>query len=239
MITAKVLMAGFASSLVFAFSATAANSGRAGVGTVEFTEGDVLLNGKALASNPNAFPVMAPNDSLRTGNGHAEVLLTPGVFLRLGGQASARLIDGSLTNTRVRLEQGPAMLEVDELHKENAIRIEVGPDTVQILKTGLYRFDANAGYVQVLDGSVGVEGGRKYIKAGKRQQVSLNADAGRTRFSENKDELDRWSRLRSEYEAEANIASAQYVYDMGWGWGFSNWVWNPWFGAYTWLPGSA
>ena len=68
MITAKVLMAGFASSLVFAFSAMAANSGRAGVGTVEFTEGDVLLNGKALASNLNAFPVMAPNDSLRTVN---------------------------------------------------------------------------------------------------------------------------------------------------------------------------
>ena len=36
---ARVLMAGIGSGLVFAFSAMAANSASAGVGTVEFTEG--------------------------------------------------------------------------------------------------------------------------------------------------------------------------------------------------------
>jgi hypothetical protein len=50
------------------------------------------------------------------------------------------------------------------------------------------------------------------------------------------DDLGRWSRLRSEYEAEASVASAQYIYDAGWPWGFSNWFWNPWFSTWTWIP---
>ena len=34
------------------------------------------------------------------------------------------------------------------------------------------------------------------------------------------------------------MASAQYVYDMGLPWGFSDWFWNPWFDTWSWLPAS-
>jgi hypothetical protein len=43
-------------------------------------------------------------ESLTTGNGKAEVLLTPGVFLRVGSDSLVKMISPSLTNTDVSLE---------------------------------------------------------------------------------------------------------------------------------------
>ena len=49
-------------------------------------------------------------------------------------------------------------------------------------------------------------------------------------------DLYRFSSLRSEYLAEANISTAQ-LYVGGPGWYGPGWYWDPWFTAYTWIPG--
>ena len=53
---------------------------------------------------------------LETGDGKAEILLTPGVYLRLGSDSSVKMISNSLANTEVTVSQGEAMVEVDEIY---------------------------------------------------------------------------------------------------------------------------
>ena len=84
-----------------------------------------------------------PGRVLETQQGRAEVLLTPGVFLRLGDNSAIRMDSPALTNTQVTVLRGQAMVEVDQLYKENNIRVQVNGATATLLKTGVYAFDAN------------------------------------------------------------------------------------------------
>jgi hypothetical protein len=54
----------------------------------------------------------------------------------------------------------------------------------------------------------------------------------------NPDSLYSWSRLRSEYMAEANMSSAQtiVVNNPGWFYG-TGWYWNPYFNSWAFVPG--
>ncbi|WP_321477676.1 FecR family protein [uncultured Paludibaculum sp.] len=208
------------------------------VGALEYVEGSAFVDNQAVAANHEKLPALNEGGSLTTAKGHAEMLLTPGVFLRMDAQSEVRLVSGSLTDTLVRLDRGSAIVEVNDLHKDNLIRIQVGDQTVQLLKTGLYRFQAEPAMVEVLNGKVAVTKGDRTVKAGKNRAV-MASDLMVTKFRPDpNDELSRWSRLRSEYEADASVASAQYVYDMGIPWGYSSWMWNPWFDTWTWLPAS-
>ncbi len=223
--------------LFAAISTARADAPAAGhVGALQYIEGQAFVDGQAVAGNQEKLPILNEGSILRTAKGHAEMLLTPGVFLRLGDQSEISLTAAGLADTSIRLNHGSAMIEVDDIHKDNMIRVQVGAETVRVLKTGLYRFDTQPGGVEVLDGQAAATEGDRTLKAGKHHEVE-SADFQVERFkSEPDDGLSQWSRLRSEYEAEASISSAQYVYDMGMPWGFSDWFWNPWFDAYTWMP---
>lgn len=206
------------------------------VGTLQYTDGKVFL-GDRLFEGDARHPALIPGtDQLRTEDGHAEILLTPGVYLRLGEHSAIRLLNNSLTDTRVRFEKGSAIIEADELHKENNIQVETGGATVRLLKTGLYRFDSEPLSVKVLKGEAQVETSGKPVKLGKNHLATLAPAISVKKFSPENDDTNRWSRLRSEYEAEASVSSAQYIYDFGWGWWRPGWFWNPWFGAFTWVP---
>src|SRR5262249_1053836 len=50
-------------------------------------------------------------------------------------------------------------------------------------------------------------------------------------------DLYRWTSLRSSYLAEANVDAARTYVVGGGAWLGDGWYWDPWFGAYTWIPG--
>ncbi len=207
------------------------------VGTLDYIEGSAFVNGKQVKGNRDNLPILDDGGTLRTEKGHAEMLLTPGVFLRLDSSSEVRLQNASLIDTRLRLDQGAAMLEVDDLYKDNRILVGLGSGTVRVLKPGLYRFEAQPAKVEVLKGKVESVESDRTLTAGKHREILLSSGLTVAKFKAvPDDDLSRWSRLRSEYEAEASVASAQYIYDMGWPWGFSSWFWNPWFDTWTWLP---
>src|SRR5689334_14903116 len=82
-------------------------------GLLHYAEGNVLLDDKIAEVDLATFPSMKAGSVLKTTEGRAEVLLNPGVFLRLGENTTIKLVDGRLDDARVELIEGTAVLESD------------------------------------------------------------------------------------------------------------------------------
>jgi FecR protein len=213
-------------------------------GTLNYVEGQASIGSETLSSKSIGKVQLQPGQSLTTQDGKAEILLTPGVFLRVGDDSSVKMVSPSLTDTDAELNKGQAMVEVTEIHRENRIRVGEDGAITQLLKTGLYDFNANQGTVRVFDGQAMVQVDDHDIKVGGSHEVNLNAAKIKSRsFDKKKYEsssLYQWSSLRSAYLAEANADLAPAYIINGWygpGWIGSGWYWDPWFGCYTFLPG--
>jgi hypothetical protein len=215
-------------------------------GTLNYVEGQASMGDQSLDSKAVGSATLQDGQVLETGNGKAEILLTPGVYLRLGSNSSVKMVSSSLTNTQVAVNQGEAMLEVDEIYKENNIHIsQPGADT-RIEKNGLYDFDAGKNQVRVFDGKAVVSADDRDTTVKGGHELALN-NTGKLKaqgFDKNEvrkdDELYRWSSLRSEYLSEANVDAARTYYGVGGygpGWWGPGWYWDPWFAGFTYLPG--
>src|SRR6516225_2361488 len=68
-------------------------------GIVHFFEGAVYLGDQPLESHPGRFSIVPQGTELRTAEGRAEVLLTPGVFLRVGENSAIRMLASELSHT--------------------------------------------------------------------------------------------------------------------------------------------
>jgi hypothetical protein len=229
-------------------------------GTIHYTEGQVLLDGTAVQPKFGEFPEVKSGQVLSAQDGRAEILLTPGVFLRVGENSSFKMISNQLTNTRLEIQSGQAMVEVGELLHDNAITVVFHGADVSIAKAGLYRFDSEPARMRVYEGEASVVSPSldpTTVRKGHELAFSdakLEAKAFDTKDT---DEFYRWSARRDEYVAEANISAAKTARDSGYsgmgysamgmtaggigsgigmGSGMGSWAWNPWFGMFTYLP---
>src|ERR1700739_2744922 len=75
-------------------------------GVVHFFEGSVYVDNQPLESHPGRFSTVPQGAVLQTAEGRAEMLLTPGVFIRIGERSAVRMIANTLSNTRVELLAG-------------------------------------------------------------------------------------------------------------------------------------
>ena len=243
-IAAKVLGGLFAAAMC-AMPQAYTISARPGV--VNYVEGTAFVNGKEISPTKLKSTFLSANDTFSTDTGKAEVLLTPGVFLRIGDNSTIRMISPSLTNTQVALERGEAMLEVDDLLKDNNISILNHGATTTIQKTGLYKFATEpAPIAAVIDGKADVVFGDKKVTLGKGRQTVLDAALKSEKFDRKKvDDLYAWSNVRAEYVAAASYQSAKNVtvnnYGAWGGLGFGGWYspgwyWNSGFNSWAWLP---
>jgi hypothetical protein len=210
-------------------------------GTINYIEGQVALNGQALSPNSAGSALVETNQLLDTGRGNAEMLLTPGVFFRVGNNSEVRMVSPGLADTSVELVRGSGMLEVTELFKENNIAVMVNGATTRIEKRGLYDFNADQPAVSVLDGKATVVEGGAHVNLGKGHEALLSNSQALKSQKLNKEAVQteppyRWSSLRSQYEAEANINTAQTVVVNG-GWYGAGWYWDPFWNFYSFLPG--
>jgi hypothetical protein len=211
-------------------------------GTVNYVEGQASIGSQALNAKSVGSTTLEAGQTLATGTGKAEILMTPGVFFRLGDNSAATLVSPSLTNTEIALSQGQAMVEVDDIHKDNLLRVQQDGAATQLLKTGIYGFDATNKDVRVFQGEALVQDGDRQVKVKAGHQLALNnANLKTVKFDKNEyqgTDLYRFSDLRSQYLAEANVNAAGLYYPGGpWGWWGAGWYWDPWFVGYTWLPG--
>src|SRR5712672_3575033 len=170
-------------------------------GGLNYVEGQVSIDGEALGAGAIGYTELNPGQSLETGAGKAELLLTPGVFFILGDNSSGVLISPTLTDTELRLDKGEATVEVAELHPENNVVIAEDDAKVRLTKTGFYDFDVDHDIVRVYQGEADVEVNGQDIKVENQHQLAFNVGAPMKpeKFDKElvQDDLYRWSSLRS------------------------------------------
>jgi len=237
----KVLLLALATLSATAFGQ---NANQARPGTLNYIEGQASIEGRALSPNSVGNTELQAGQYLSTANGKAEILLTPGVFLRLGNDSTIQMVSPNLTQIEVRLEKGRANVEVDQLYKQNTILIDLKNGQTQLLKNGLYSFDADNSTVRVFDGKADVFSGENVqadVKPtevkGSRELVLTGEPTKPQHFDKDKaeDDLYKWGSLRSEYLGEANVdLASEYAGARGF---YPGWYWagSPY--GYTWLPG--
>jgi hypothetical protein len=205
-------------------------------GMVNYIEGGVRLNGLQLTPKSVGNAVMGAGDELTTATGKAEVLLTPGIYLRVDDQSVIKMISPDLARTQVDLEHGRAGVEVDQIFPANSVQIIDNGVTTQLIKPGYYEFDANHPELLVFKGRAEVfRGDGRWLAVKDHHVLALSEGARLKAVDFNpypaNDELYNWSSLRSEYLAEANNQIAyQYGYAPGF---YPGWYWNPWSWGYT------
>src|ERR1700722_2631536 len=236
----KTLLGMLAASALVALPVAAASS--AIPGTLNYVEGQVAVAGQTVTSHSVGSGQVEPNQVLETGQGRAELLLTPGVFLRVGDNSAVRLISPGLADTRVEVLRGQAIVEVAELFKDNNLWVMMHGASTRLEKEGLYAFNATSQLVQVFDGQATVEQADRHMDLKKGHQLAFGGPWKATHFDPSsqaaQDPLYAWSNLRSEYEAEASMQSARTVFVGGGSyWDGPGWYWNPYWDMYGFIPG--
>jgi hypothetical protein len=211
-------------------------------GTLNYVEGQVSVQGQRQTPDSVGSTCLQSNQELRTRDGNAEMLLTPGVYLRVGHRSTVKMLSPGLANTQVQLTRGSAILEVDELFQENNLSVVMDGATTRIEKKGLYEFHANPpAAVKVLDGKAATFEGSQRVGLKKGREVLLAEGQSLVRRKFNKDAAEedplfRWSKLRSDYATESNVQTANALLAEG-GWWGPGWYWDPFWYDFAFLPG--
>ncbi len=245
----------FPGSRFFTFSAAIAVCAASGFaqdvisaksGLVHYIEGDVNVSGTPVADKNGTFTDIKKDGDLTTALGRAEVLLTPGVFLRVSEQSSVKMLNTALADTRVELVSGNAMIESDTPMKDNLVTVFYKDYATTFPKHGLYEFQSNPPQLKVYSGEAVVTAGGQSVTVREGRLLSFTAALAQERFDPKQgDSLYRWSKMRSEYISVANVSAARSAQSTGYGSGFlsglsrsgfGNWFYNPSYGMYTYLP---
>ncbi len=216
-------------------------------GVVQYVEGDVSIDNQPIQPKFGQFPELKPNQVIASNEGRVELLLTPGVFLRLAENSSVRMDSNSLSDTRLAVVSGSALIEVGELLPNNSISFEASGARIALTHKGLFRIDSDPARLRVYDGQARVTADDAQTVVHKGHEVALGSStlALASFDSKDTDAFYRWSARRAEYVADANITSARVANNpgsTGYVAGLNSspygaWSWNPWFGMFTYLPG--
>jgi uncharacterized membrane protein YgcG len=207
-------------------------------GVLHYYEGDVTVDGQVPHQKAGTFADVKQNQELATQAGRAEVLLTPGVFLRMGENSAVRMVNNKLTDTRVEFVKGSAIADFVEVVKDNQVTMAYQDYKVTFAKRGIYRFDSQPAEFKVYTGEAMVSRGTASVTLKDGRAVPFTPALIAEKF-DNKtgDSLYRWAKRRSEYISVANLSAARQA---GTGFnssGTSGWYYNPYYSMFTFIPG--
>jgi len=196
------------SFLAVSVSAQPVISARAGL--IEFADGVVFLDGALLRQVPGRFPQVNEGSELRTETGRAELMLTPGVFLRIGDNSAVQMIANHLADTRVRLMHGTAIVDAVGASPKTSVTILSGDYQVQIGQDGRFRFNAEPAELRVEDGKAQVNHNGNTLTVDAGHLVALTGGlTARLLDSTPRDRLDDWDQARSDSLAQGNEEAAK------------------------------
>ena len=237
----SAVLAGFAVSGLTTLASGQISPNMAVPGTVNYIEGQVAVNGSDLMKSRAMAPaVLQPGQAVDTRDGKAEILLSPGVFVRIARNSGLRMISPDLVDPRVEVTHGELMVEVDQKLKDARVDVVTRGLDASILKSGLYRFDGDKGLIEVIDGKLSVPENGRTKEIGKGKEFVLNGGPVPVVASfdpKAEDDLYVWSGMRSGYMAEVNASTAESVYGGYAPYAGTGWYWSPYFASWSWLPG--
>jgi len=204
-------------------------------GTLNAITGEVWLNGMRVDPTRLRLGTLEAGGALKTGQGMAEVLLSPGGFLRLGARSEFTLEAIGTSEIKGKLAKGEALVEV--LDASAALTIEQNGVSARLRKPGLYEFNEKRALIAVYAGESQLNQHDKQLIADTGAGVGTrrfrvfrtSSDPGNTLLS--------WSRSRSEQLSSESRASAQENTGAAQSTG-PQWHWDPWATSYTFLSAS-
>jgi hypothetical protein len=207
-------------------------------GLIHFTEGQVFVQDKAIVMERGVFPLVGENQTLRTVDGMAEVLLNPGVFLRVGNNSSFRMVSTQLTASKVELVSGEAVIEAMEVNKKSSVTLSYGDVTVSVKKRGVYRLNAAPPVLRVFEGQALVQSGRRQVQVGRGRMLAFDGSWAARKFEAKlgEDDLDRWSLMRAGLVARSSISAARSLRSRRGSWTASGWGWDPYLLMFGFVP---
>jgi hypothetical protein len=212
------------STTLFLFTAAfcaAQNIAPAHSGTVHYFEGDVTVDGVKLVSQVARFTEMKEQSVLHTGLGRAEILLTPGVLLRVGENSSVKMLDNRLMSTRVEFLSGIAMVETVDAGstvKDPPVTVVYKDFEAQNAHFGIFEMKSEPSQIRVFKGEARVTGNNTSLNVKEGNQVDLTTVMATAKFdAKDGDDLYLWSRDRSAYLSAGNMSSARTLANSGYG----------------------
>ena len=182
-------------------------------GLINFSEGLVFVDGQPPAKKFGTFDRLKNGSSLVTGAGRAEVLLTPGTFLRIGENSSIRMVSDNLSDTQVEVLAGSSMLDSEGAAAGSFVKLIFRDSTIQITRPGRYRVDAEPPQLRVYQGEAEVTRNGSTVKIQSSQLLPLDGAPVVKRFTDGADGLlDVWSDERHSMIA-SNLVSSQAITD--------------------------
>ena len=104
------------------------------------------------SERPLTQVTIAPNEEIAPGNGEAQANPAPGVILRVGMQSAVRELASDDEKLELRVERGVANVNVHDPAKGKLILVDLPGGQTQLLKNGLYTFNAETNTARVLKG---------------------------------------------------------------------------------------
>ncbi len=207
-------------------------------GTINCVQGQVTLDGQPVSGDGSAE--LAAGATLETGRGMAEVLLTPGVYLRVAEGSTLKWDEASREDVRVELLRGEALVEVDQLDAGRSLDVvDPGADS-RLESAGLYDFNASRPAVSVYAGKARVVDDRRAFRLGRGEELPLDRNAapkarkfdlGRT------DALNAWSLKRADFASQVSEWTAYSLLGLSDADSFAaGWHWNPWYHSWAFVP---
>lgn len=222
-------------------------------GMINFVEGKprIVSAENSVGKTAMARDQLKPGDQLLTRESdRVELLLNPGSYLRIFGKARLEIGNTDFDQMRYALREGKAILESITFNKKlHSLWIATSAGQLQLLGDGLYRIETeNDGpvHVMVYAGKMGLlRDGKPVATLKKGNRYALNGNIPEkllaAKFNTKEmDAFDLWSKERDGFLMTANTQIPAWMrgtvysyYGSGFGGG---WVYNPLFGAYTFLP---
>jgi hypothetical protein len=207
------------SVFLFLFAAVAASDAAAQSvvsvrsGLLNFSEGAVFINNQPVKQRAGAYPSLREGSDLLTQSGRAELLLTPSAYLRIGQNSAVRMISSRLTDTKLELLYGSAMLDSTEALENSTITLVFKDRQIHIAKPGKYRIDSDPPQFRVLQGTAEIAGSGAPVKLLADQMAPLDGASIVKRFTEGSDDLlDIWSDERH-FMIASSLSNAQAITD--------------------------
>lgn len=187
-----------------------------------------------------------------TGNSRAELLLSPGTYLRLAENTEIEVTGTTYRGMRFRVVRGTVIIESASLNPRiHSLTLAAPSGELQLGTSGLYRLDVVPGQesaVSIYKGRVlwtGAGGKKTQLKSGRRWLLGDSSSSFKPRSSgldknNRKDPLNLWSRLRARELVQVNAGLSLARRDSAYpGFGYHNrggWVLSSKSQWFTYVP---